>query len=224
MQSIRRSATMAWQHALIAILCAAAAVTPIMVTTACNSAQVQTVVTDITKFSPVVLNVLQLACTFTPAAPECAIAGPALQKVIADLQAALTTYQQQLAAGTATVAAWNVLNALFATFESQTAAIFDLFRVSGGAAQSQALAVAAAAETLLSVIEALFPSAPPAAAGQAEASAPRMAKFANSLPPGGVAFFSIAGWQGDYNKKVDAAKKANPKAKLVHVSLTHHGL
>jgi hypothetical protein len=223
MQTIRRTATMSWQHGLIAVLCAALAVAPAMVTTACNSAQVQSVVTDVSKFSPVVLNVLELACTFTPAAPECAVAGPVLQKLITDLQTALATYEQQLAAGTATVSAWNVLNALFDTFETQTSVIFSLFHLSGAATQSQALSIAASGETLLSVIEALFPSAPTATkAGQfAAGNTPRQSKYASALPPGGVAFFSLSGWQRDYNKKVDAAKKVNPKAKLSHVTITH---
>jgi hypothetical protein len=223
MQTIRRTATITWQHALIALLCAALAVAPAMVTTACTPAQVTSVVTDISKFSPVVLNVLELACTFTPAAPECAVAGPVLQKIIADLQTALNTYEQQLAAGTATVAAWNVLNALFATFENQTAAIFSLFHLSGAATQSQALSIAASGETLLSVIEALFPSAPTSkkAGGFEAGNTPRQTKYISALPPGGVAFFSLSGWQRDYNTKVDAAKKANPKAKLSHVTLTH---
>jgi hypothetical protein len=209
-----------WQSGLIAVLCAAAVVTPIAVTTSCSKAQVITVITDITKFSPVVLNVLNLACAFTAAAALCATAGPALNKVIADLNAALAAYQAQVAAGGATLSAWQVLDDVFKTFESQTAAIFDLFRISGAASQAEANAVALSAMTLLSVIEALFPAPPAAVAGAERAPHAMPARvFASALPPGGIEFFNVSAWQKDYNKKISAAAKKNPTAKLVAVKV-----
>jgi hypothetical protein len=218
---ITRILTYFWQHTLIALLCATSIVAPIAFTTGCNSAQVITVISDITKFAPIAVNVLQLACAFDPSASLCKTGVASLNATITELQAALTTYEQQLAAGTATVAEWNILNAIFATFEAQTADIFALFHISGAASQSEALAVAAAAQTLLAVIEALFPPAPATTAAASVTAPPhaRAAMYVSSLPPGGVEFFNIKGWQKDYNRKVDAAKKANPKAVLVHVSV-----
>jgi len=220
---MKNIATRLWQSGLVAILCAAAAITPIAVTTSCTKAQVITVISDITKFDPVILNVLQLACAFTPSAALCATAGPALATALADLNSTLATYQAQVSAGGATVSAWNLLDAAFKVFESQTAAIFDLFRISGAAAQAEANAVALSAETLLSVIEALFPAAPAAAIAQSPAamSEARTAhtKFRASLPPSGVVFFNLSAWQRDFNKKVSAAQKKNPTVKLAQVKV-----
>jgi hypothetical protein len=225
--------TYIWQHSIIALLCVSTVVVPAAIMeTGCTSAQVTTVVTDITKFAPVVVNVLQLACAFTPGSALCATGAAELNKTIADLETALTAYQAAVAAGTATSSTWNALNAVFTTFESQTAAIFDLFRISGAAAQSTALAVAASAGTLLSLIEALFPSAPVTpAAMRDEAARPKPVRFATLFPgaapmtAGGVTFFNLPAWQKDYNKKVDAANKAIPTVakqgftKLVHVNV-----
>lgn len=223
---MKRIWTYAWQHFAISILSIAIAVPAVVVETSCTSAQVTQVVTDITKFSPVVINVLQLACAFTPGSTLCATAGPELNKTIADLETALTTYQAAVAAGTATSSTWNALNAVFTTFESQTAAIFDLFRISGAATQSTALAVAASAGTLLSLIEALFPAAPATpAAMRGEAPRPKPVKFAQMFPgsapmsAGGVTFFNFPAWEKDFNKKVDKANKAIKNAKLVHVDI-----
>lgn len=215
-----------WQHSVIALLCVSVVIPAAIVETGCTSAQVTQVVTDITKFAPVVVNVLQLACAFTPGSTLCATAGPELNKTIADLETALTAYQAAVAAGTATSSTWNALNAVFTTFESQTAAIFDLFRISGAATQSTALAVAASAGTLLSLIEALFPAAPATpAAMRGEAPRPKPEKFAQMFPKsapmsaGGVTFFNFPAWEKDYNKKVDKANKAIKNAKLVHVAI-----
>jgi hypothetical protein len=217
---MKRFATMCWQHLVIALLATVAVVTPVVITTACTPAQVTTVITDITKFSPVVTNVLVLACDFTPGAVLCSTGAAILNKSIADLTSALTTYEAKVTAGTATSSDWNILNAVFSTFEADSANIFDLFRISNAGSEATANAVATGAQTLLSVIEALFPSAPVpvvVAAMMAEAVQPRQARYAASLPAGGAAAFNLSAWEKDYNKRVDAAKKAHPKAKLSHV-------
>jgi hypothetical protein len=192
------------------------------VTGACNSAAV---IADIQKFSPVVINVLNLACVFTPAAPLCATGAALLNGTISKLLSALTTYEANVKAGTATSADWNDLNAIFLTFEQQSSDIFSLLHISNGGTQTEALAVEASAKALLAVIEALFPSAPapvisptPASAMRAMAVQPRASLFAAHLPAG-VTFDSkwLAAWEKNYNKLVDAAKKANPTAKLSHV-------
>ena len=216
MNTVRKIATYFWQSTLIALLCATVVVAPITITTSCSSAQVLTVVTDITKFAPIVTNALSLACVFTPSAALCTTGAALVSKDIADLNVALNTYQQEIAAGTATASAWGILNAVFATFEKDTAAIFDLFRISGAASQAEALAVITAAQTLLSVIEALFPSAPAAMTLSME-SRPHV--FTANLPPQGVKFFNLSAWQKDYNKKVDAAQKKNPSVKLLQVKV-----
>ena len=213
---MKRFAAILWQTAVIGLLCGS------MIITACTPAQVTTVITDITKFAPVVTNVLTLACDFTPGAALCSTGAAILNKSISDLTAAMTTYEAKVATGTATSSDWNILNAVFATFEADSANIFSLFHISNAGTEATANAVAASAQTLLSVIEALFPSAPApvvavAAAMQAEKAQPRQARFAASLPAAGVAGFSLSAWEKDFNKKVDAAKTAHPKAKLVHV-------
>jgi hypothetical protein len=223
--TIRRTFTYLWQHSLIALLCASTVIVPpLVVTTGCNSSQVLQVVTDITKFAPIVTNTLSLACVFTPAAVLCTTGAAIINKDITDLNVALSTYQQQIAAGTATVTAWGILDAVFTTFEKDSAAIFDLFRISGSASQTEAEAVVTSAQTLLAVIEALFPSAPapapaPVAGATMRMEAPRARLFAASLPPQGVKFFNLSAWEKDYNKKVSAAHKKNPAARLMQVKV-----
>jgi hypothetical protein len=210
---MRKLLTYLWQHSCIAALLVALAVTPVtLITTGCNSAAV---VTDIQKFAPVVVNVLELACTFTPGAPLCATGAAMLNSSITAVTNAITGYQAKVKAGTATASDWNYINALFGTFEDQSASIFNLLHVSSGGTQAEALAIEASAKVLLSAIEALFP-APPAIV--AVASRPS-ARFVASMPSPAVAFDSnwFKAWEKDYNRKVDAAKKANPKASLSHV-------
>src|SRR5580692_8224835 len=93
-----------------------------MVTTGCSSSQA---LADVTKFEPVVLNVLNLACVISPGAPLC---GTATALITSDYNTVIqlwTAYNANVAAGTSTVAAWNDLNAAFQTFEQDSAAVFS---------------------------------------------------------------------------------------------------
>jgi hypothetical protein len=186
------------------------------ITIACTTAQVTSVITGIDRFTPVVTNVLALACDFNQKAALCSTGAATLNKDAADLTSALSIYEAKVTAGTATSADWNVANAVFQTFEADSASIFELFHISNASSEATANAVAASAQTLLAVIEALFPSAPaPVAVSTARMERP--AKFSASLPAAGVAGFSLSVWQKDYNKRVDMAKKAHPQAKLAHI-------
>src|SRR5271154_5525766 len=92
-------------------------------TTGCNSA---TALADVKKFEPIVINVLNLICTINPSEPIC---GTGLQTIEGDYTTVVqlwTDYNAAVAAGTSTVAAWNILNAAFTTFENDSALIFSL--------------------------------------------------------------------------------------------------
>src|SRR5580692_4419388 len=178
------------------------------ITIACTTAQVTSVITQIDKFTPVVTNVLALACDFNPKAALCSTGAATLDKDAADLTSALSVYEAKVTAGTATSADWNIANAVFQTFEADSVSIFELFHISNVGSEATANAVAASAQTLLAVIEALFPAAPVAVStARMEAAQSRPAKFSASLPAAGVAGFNLSAWQKDYNKRVDTAKK-----------------
>lgn len=216
-------ATSLWQHSLIGLLCISIVMSPLIVTTGCSTGQVSTVVTDVTKFAPVIVNVLNLACAFKPSETLCSTGTAKLNTDIADLEKALNDWNAAVAAGGANISVWTALNATFTTFEQDSAAIFQLFQISGAGSQSTAMDVVASALTLLSVIEAVFPAAPPVAAATAE-RAVRAHAFADlsvktGTPVAAVKFFNLKAWQKDYNKKVSAAQKKNPTAKLAQVKV-----
>jgi hypothetical protein len=204
--------------------------------TACTSEQVATVEADLTKFAPVVLNALTLACVFTPASGLCSTGAALINADLAKLTPLLQTYQTNLAAGKATNADWNALNALFLTFEQDSAGILSLLRISSGGATAEAIAVGDSAELFLSALEAAFPSAPVAssasnisaniAARDIVTVRARPAVFAGKLPAG-VSFVPnpskaqlkqegkwLREWQKSYNQKVAAAQKSVPSARL----------
>lgn len=190
---------------------------PIVILSACSFAQV---ITDIQKYEPIVLNVLNLACVLSPAAALCATGEAVLNASYGPLMTALEDYETALQKGTATVAAYNELNALFATFEGDSSNILALAHVFDPNSQKSALALVASCQTLMAVIEAAFPGPPPAAALSAQAMKPRPRMFAKYLPAN--ATFDqkwLSAWLVSYNKQVAAARKetAGAKLKTVHV-------
>lgn len=210
---MKRIATLFWQHLMVGLL---------IVSMACSLAQV---ITDVKKYEPIVVNVLNLACAISPAAALCSTGEALLNAAYTPLINLLTTYESDLKAGTATVSEYNALNAAFSTFESQSASVFALSHVFDPTAQKNAIAVVSAAQVLLSVIEASFPGPPPVVASSFAAMTPEVAKpapkqFAAFLPVG--ATFNkewLSAWLKDYNAKVKAAKSETPGAKLRQVHM-----
>ena len=128
---------------------------------ACNQ---QTALNDVQKFAPVVTSVLTAACAFTTN-PLCLSSAA---KIKADEESVFTVWQDYInavAAGTATSAAWNNLNAVLTTLINDSTDIFTFASSLGGVVspvqQAEVIALVTAAQGLLAVIEALLP-APPA--------------------------------------------------------------
>lgn len=167
-----------------------------MPTTACNSQQV---LTDLEKYSPVVINLLTVACEFT-ANPLCstgsALISEAEQHVFTLWQAYLNAQQKS----TATAALWNDLNSAVDTLISKSSDVFSLAHVVNGVHQQEVLAMATATEALLAVIEAQLPANPAPVKAMAMARAPRLATFLPKPAKSGkydAAWFSQ--WRKDYN-------------------------
>jgi hypothetical protein len=198
-----RFLTLALSLALLSVMLSV----PVM--TGCSSAQA---LADVQKFEPVIVNALVLACTIDSGAPICGTGEAQIQSDYNLLVKVWTDYNAAVAAGTATVAAWNYLNAVFSTFEADSAAIFAL---ASGLNAPEITAVVAAAQVLLAGIEALFPDAP------AGASTAKSTLFSGYAAKRSTNYDSVwlSGWVKDYNAKLDVAKVAHPKAKLkkVHV-------
>lgn len=178
-------------------------------TTGCSSSQV---LTEVEKFEPAILNALVLACVVSPAAAICGN-GSATIKADYDLVVKVwADYNQAVASGTATAALWNYLNAVFATYEQDSSAIFALGL---GLNSPEITEVIAATQVLLAAIEVLFPAAP---AGAMSAKSNLFANHATKPSPNynGTWF---AGWTADYNGKVKSAQMVYPKAHLnaIHV-------
>lgn len=131
--------------------------------TACNSA---TVITDITKFLPVLSDILSILVA-DGAIPQ-ATADSLSQKAQTDASIITTVYNTFETAKNATPAqgsaAWNALNAAFTTFEDDSAQIFQLINLAKPDVQNKVNLIADSAQTLLAVIEALIPSSPGGAA------------------------------------------------------------
>ena len=143
---------------------------------ACNQ---QNALNDVQKFAPVVTGVLTAACAFVKN-PLCLTAAG---KIKADEQNVFTVWQDYInavAAGTATSAAWNNLNAVLTTLINDSTDIFTFASSLGGSVtpqqQTEVLALVVAAQGLLAVIEALVPASPAASPSF------RKATFSKHLP------------------------------------------
>jgi len=181
-----------------------------MVTTGCSSAQA---LTDVSKFEPVVIDALTLACTIDPSLPACGTGQATIQSDYNLLVKVWGDYNTAVTNGTATVAQWNYLNAVFTTFEQDSSAILSA-GLSLNAPELQA--IVDSAQVLLAAVEVMFPSAP------AGAQSAKSAVFTAKAKPASVYGSAwLQGWIKDYNAKCDVAQKAHPTVKLHKVH--YHG-
>ena len=168
---------------------------------ACNSS---TALSYVKKFQPVVVNALVLSCAISSGLPIC---GTMQTTIDADYTLVVKLWgdwNTAVANGTSTVALWNDLNAAFTTFENDSA---QIFAVATGLNAPEVTAIVVSAETLLAVIESLFPSAP------AATSVTSSRRFKTALPQN----FNFKGWKRDYNEKIDIAHRIHPNAAIKKV-------
>ena len=196
---------------LINVLAMLSVFLSIPITTACNSTQA---LAEVEKFQPVVLNTLNLACVISPGAALCSTGAALIKNDYTVVVQLWGDYNTAVAAGTSTVAAWNALNAAFATFAKDSSQIFAL---ASGLNAPEITAVVAAAQLLLGTIEAIFPNAPAGANGTKSAVFTASAMGHTSMNRE-----QLKNWELDYNQKLDVASKAHPTAKVKHVHI--HGL
>lgn len=181
-------------------------------TTGCSSSQA---LTDVKRFEPVVINALVLACTIT-ANPLCGTGQATIQADYNTVVQLWTDWNAAVAAGTSTAKMWNDLNAAFAVFEQDSAAIFALGL---GVNQPEVTAIVASAQILLAAIEALFPASP-----TASAKAAMFSKYGRT----GTTYDKqwMGSWMKDYNEKVTVAQKMHKGAKLhkvyMHGAMVHY--
>jgi len=179
-----------------------------MSVTACTPQQKLTVVTDILKFVPVVTNVADAVCGFTPSATICTGAVTAVSASAAILDTALVNYFTAEANGTVPPGIIAALQQAITTFENDAANILGAVRVLDPVLQAEIQTIVAAASFLLGVIETLFPTL--AVAGV-------KLKFGATPSPAG---FTLGSFVTDYNKKVAVCQTyvpSNVKLQRVHV-------
>jgi hypothetical protein len=194
---------------LFALIVACSVAMGTMPLVGCNSTQA---LTEVTKFEPVIINVIVLTCTISSGLPICG-AMQGTVKADADLVIKLWgDYNAAVKSGTSTLAAWNALNAAFVVFEADSAAIFA---AASGLNSPEVAAIVAAAQVLLASIEAFFPGPP---AGATSLKSAKFARYGSTVNASYTKAW-LNGWIKDYNAKVDAAKKMYPQAKLrkVHI-------
>ncbi len=175
-----------------------------MVTVACTPQQKLAVVNDIQRFLPVVTNVADAVCGFSPAAPVCLGAVTAVSGSAGILDTALVNYYTAEASGTVPPGIVAALNQAISTFEGDAGNILDSVRILNPALQAQIETLASAAQVALGLIEALLPSTG------------AQLKFAASKPSN----FNAKAFVDDYNVKVDVSQKFLPrgvKLKKVHL-------
>lgn len=155
--------------------------------TSCNAG---TILTDITKFLPVVGDILQIIGAFTGAdytALDTKITNDA--QLVTNLY---NTYEQNVGSPSA----WNDLNAAFTTFTQDSSQIFTLAQVSNPAVQAKVAAMEAAAQTLFAIIESLEPAAPASVT-----NAVRSHKFTAYAP---APNYNLGNWIDGWNALVTA--------------------
>lgn len=120
---------------------------------ACNVTQV---ITDITKFTPVLIDILQIV---TVASGNSTAALQA--KVTTDSADAQTLVQDYLSKGS--VGIWNDMNAALNILSEDATLVFQMANVVSGPAQAKVGLIVASGQTLFAIIESLLPSAPQSA-------------------------------------------------------------
>lgn len=199
---MKKTATVLWQHATIVLLCIG-----MIATTACTPQEKLAVVTDIQKFTPVIINLAEAVCAFTPAAPICVAGGAAVGASANILETALVNYYKAQAQGAVAPGIVAALQQAISVFEGDASNILEAVHVVDSVHQAQIIGLAAAASVLLGLIESLLP-----------AGIQTNGKFKASAPAAGQ--FDLNKWVGDYNATVESTQKSLPrnvKLKKVHV-------
>ena len=174
-----------------------------MVAVGCTPQQKLAVVNDIQKFLPVVSNVADAVCGFSPAAPVCS-GGVTAVTACGILDTALVNYYTAQATGTVPPGIIAALNQAISTFEGNATNILDSVRILNPALQQEIQDLAAAAQVFLGVVEGLLPSTG------------AQLKFAASRPSN----FDLKAFVDDYNGKVAVCQKwvpAKVSLKKIHI-------
>jgi hypothetical protein len=173
-----------------------------MTTVACTPAQELKVVQDVQHFIPVITNVGDSVCGFSPSNVICTGAVTVISASATVLDNALVAYFTAKANGTVPPGIIADLNEAIAVFEAQANQILNAVRVLNPILQAEIGALVSAAQVLLAVIETLFPNA---------------AVKAGSVS---LANFNLNSFAGSYNRDVKSAQKYMAKGvilKQVHL-------
>ena len=135
--------------------------------TGCN---LGTIITDITKFIPVIVDILQVVSMETGKNTT------DIQAKVANDANLVLTLVKAYEANQTNGSIWSDMNAAFATFEQDSAEVFQLAQVGNSNSQAKVSLMVVTAQTLLAIIETLIPAPP---AGVADT---RSSKFKASLP------------------------------------------
>jgi len=165
-----------------------------MLAVGCTPQQKLAVVTDIQKFLPVVTDVADAICAFTPTAPVCLGGVAAVSSSASILDSALVSYYTAEASGAVPPTIVAALSQAIATFEANASQILGAVRILDPLRQAEIEAIVSAAQLLLSVVETLFPSL---------ATAQMQLKFGAVAPAG----FSLNSFAGTFNKNVSTINK-----------------
>jgi|HubBroStandDraft_5_1064220.scaffolds.fasta_scaffold42294_5 hypothetical protein len=194
---MRRVLVVGWQAAVVGLLSASMVVTP-----GCTIQQQEAVVQDVAKFIPVVTNVAEAVCSFTPAAAICAAGSTIVTASSQALITALNNYYAALSNGTVPPTILGALQAAIASFENDASNILNAIHVVDAKHQQDIEGLVAAASALLGVIELLFPQA---------ATAQVQLRFSASRTVVKTSDFNMGAWVKDYNATVDITKKKLPR-------------
>lgn len=171
--------------------------------TACSTAQI---VTDITKFTPVLIDILQIAAVASGNSTT------ALQtKVTTDSADAQTLVQDYLSKGS--VGIWNDMNAALNVLSDDANTVFQLANVVTGASQAKVGLIVASGQTLFAIIESLLPSAP------ASINAVMSVRHFSAHAP--TSKLTLGDWTTSWNKLM-TSKSGDPKLDAVTPKMQIH--
>jgi hypothetical protein len=200
-----------YRSVLAFVLCVATATTPyllpaagvaaVAMTAACSTTQI---ITDITKFSPVLVDILQIIT----AADGTNTTG--LQaKVAQDTTDAQTLVQAYLNAGS--VGTWNDMNAALSVLSADASTVFQMANVVNPSSQAKVNLIVASAQTAFAIIESLLPSAPASAQ-------PAVRHFSAHAP---VSPLTLGDWTTGWNKLM-TSKSGDPKLDAITPKMQIH--
>lgn len=171
--------------------------------TACSTAQI---VTDITKFTPVLIDILQIAAVASGNSTT------ALQtKVTTDSADAQTLVQDYLSKGS--VGIWNDMNAALNVLSDDASTVFQLANVVTGASQAKVSLIVASGQTLFAIIESLLPAAP------ASINAVVAVRHFSAHAP--TSKLTLGDWTASWNKLM-TSKSGDPKLDAVTPKMQIH--